>query len=127
MNKHLFIVKISLIFFFLSSCAGNKIISGKEAPADSSSAQHDDGFTVDLAKYSNRDNQDQVEVDQNSIVDSTEAYVVNTETIHPHSNEELEKTMEFAGEVRLYQQLSKLRNKLDSNKKKKIKTLALEK
>jgi hypothetical protein len=69
----------------------------------------------------------QVEVDQNSIVDSTEAYVVKTETIHPHSNEELEKTMEFAGEVRLYQQLSKLRNKLDSNKKKKIKTLALEK
>jgi len=69
----------------------------------------------------------QVEIDQNSIVDSTEAYVVKTETIHPHSNEELEKTMEFAGEVRLYQQLSKLRNKLDSNKKKKIKTLALEK
>ena len=66
----------------------------------------------------------QIEVDQNSIVDSTEAFVVKTETIHPHSNEELEKTMEFAGEVRLYQQLSKLRNKLDSNKKKKIKTLA---
>jgi hypothetical protein len=37
--------------------------------------------------------------------------------IHPNSNEELEKTMEFAGNVRVYHQLSKLRNKLEKKKK----------
>jgi hypothetical protein len=65
MSRHLFVIKISLIFLFLSSCAGNKKISGKEVSVDSSSAQHDNGFTVDLAQDSNLDSLGQVEVDQN--------------------------------------------------------------